>query len=143
MSEETKPAEHSVSENPNSQAENDVKDVLAELKGEGSEKKDEDSKEAKEEAEIIAAANRIGQVSEAADESKESKDTAKGRDQAQRGGRGGHKGRVNFRENIKSDVTTLEETSDPVAIRKQVGSRVPRLAIGIFFFKINFSFLLV
>jgi lupus La protein len=38
-------------------------------------------------------------------------------------GRGGGRGRGNFssyKQNIKSDLTTLEETDDPVQIRKQV-----------------------
>ena len=37
-----------------------------------------------------------------------------------RGGRGAFQNRKNYRENIKSDLTTQEESSDPVAIRKQV-----------------------
>ncbi|RMZ89761.1 hypothetical protein DV736_g2999, partial [Chaetothyriales sp. CBS 134916] len=39
-----------------------------------------------------------------------------------RGGRGGRfgGGRPNYKENIKSDLTTLKESSDPVEIRKQV-----------------------
>jgi hypothetical protein len=46
--------------------------------------------------------------------------------QDRRGGRGGGGGRRddykprNYRDNIKSDLTTLEVTDDPVAIRKQV-----------------------
>ena len=35
-------------------------------------------------------------------------------------GRGDRNGGRNYRDNIKSDVTTQEESSDPVAIRKQV-----------------------
>lgn len=38
-----------------------------------------------------------------------------------RGGRGGHFGGArNYADNIKSDLITQEESSDPVAIRKQV-----------------------
>ena len=40
-----------------------------------------------------------------------------------RGGRGAYMGRPS-RHNIKSDLTTQEESDDPVAIRKQVGSAI-------------------
>ena len=37
-----------------------------------------------------------------------------------RGGRGGFRNSRSYKDNIKSDLTTQEESSDPVAIRKQV-----------------------
>ncbi|KKZ65308.1 hypothetical protein EMCG_08824 [[Emmonsia] crescens] len=150
MAEEQKQAATPAEANPNTQAENDVKEVLAELKGEEpmkaegevaaketSEKKDgdtnnkategeggagEEDAEAKEEARIIAAAAKLGQEAESKSDAKdgEQKDTNRGQGQASRGGRGGNRQRVNYRDNIKSDVSTLKETSDPEEIRKQV-----------------------
>ncbi|EEP78773.1 conserved hypothetical protein [Uncinocarpus reesii 1704] len=130
MSETQKPAD--VGANPNAAAEKDVGNVLAELKAEEagnqghqeteapasteSEKKESPANgaqadaEAEEEARIIAAANKLGQGSAPDSKSKQEKG-----DQGSR-----EKKRVNYRENIKSDVTTLEETSDPEQIRKQV-----------------------
>ncbi|EGC47338.1 RNA-binding La domain-containing protein [Histoplasma capsulatum var. duboisii H88] len=86
---------------------------------------DEDM-EAKEEARIIAAAAKLGQDAESKSESKsdskggELKDTNSDQRQSSRGGRGANRLRVNYRDNIKSDVSTLKETSDPDEIRKQV-----------------------
>lgn len=127
-----------VGANTNAAAEKDVQDVLAELKAEEvkdagqevpvtteQEKKDEatngaqvDAAEADEEAKIIAAANKLGQESVSDEKAKQEK----GDQLDSRGGPGGEKKRVNYRDNIKSDVTTLEETSDPEQIRKQVGN---------------------
>ncbi|QSS58527.1 RNA-binding La domain-containing protein [Histoplasma capsulatum] len=82
---------------------------------------DEDT-EAKEEARIIAAAAKLGQDAESKSDSKdgELKDTNSDQRQSSRGGRGANRPRVNYRDNIKSDVSTLKETSDPDEIRKQV-----------------------
>ncbi|OJD10467.1 hypothetical protein AJ78_08532 [Emergomyces pasteurianus Ep9510] len=152
MAEEQKQAATPAEANPNAQAENDVSQVLAELKdqeptqGDGeaaaqktSEKTDanpdtngktsegeagagaEDA-EAKDEARIIAAAAKLGQDAESKSDSKdgEQKVTSGSRGQSSRGGRGGNRQRVNYRDNIKSDVSTLKETNDPEEIRKQV-----------------------
>lgn len=137
MADESKPVEVAA-ENKNAASEQDVQNVLAELKagetgkeaetaapvaaekketevsnGEkavSEEKKTEDANaEAEEEARIIAAAQKLGQ-------------DAVGKEDQKQDNRGQDKKRVNYRENIKSDFTTLEETSDPVEIRKQVGS---------------------
>ncbi|KMP04026.1 RNA-binding La domain containing protein [Coccidioides immitis RMSCC 2394] len=123
--------------NPNAAAEKDVQDVLAELKAEeaGKQEKEEEAPastepektespangaqadaEAEEEARIIAAANKLGQESAPEGKSKQEKGGRGG----SRSGPGGEKKRVNYRDNIKSDVTTLEQTSDPEQIRKQV-----------------------
>lgn len=126
-------------ENKNAAAEQDVQNVLAELKGVEASKEPEKSAapdteekketeaangeksvskeqkaedadaEAKEEAKIIAAAQKLGEDAVAKEGS---------RDQQSSRGRGGK--RVNYRSNIKSDFSTLEVTSDPVEIRKQV-----------------------
>ncbi|KAI1910436.1 hypothetical protein LOZ12_004656 [Ophidiomyces ophidiicola] len=136
MSDTQKPTE--VGENPNAAAEKDVKDILAELQAEDTnadgkeeptstepEKKDSTANdaqpdaEAEEEARIIAAANKLGQDSVSDDKPKRDRGNRAG-NRGGRGGRGGDKKRVNYRDNIKSDVTTLEETSDPEEIRKQV-----------------------
>ncbi|KAE8154419.1 hypothetical protein BDV25DRAFT_147669 [Aspergillus avenaceus] len=93
--------------NTNAEAEKDVQNVLAELKGEaetsanGAEKKEEPSAEDAEEARIVAAANKLGEKSEKAEEQKETR---------------GH-GRRN---NAKFDPSNQQETDDPVEIRKQV-----------------------
>ncbi|OAX77161.1 hypothetical protein ACJ72_08543, partial [Emergomyces africanus] len=84
---------------------------------------EEEDAEAKEEARIIAAAAKLGQDAESKSDSKDGEQqngTSGGRGQASRGGRGGNRQRVNYRDNIKSDVSTLKETSDPEEIRKQV-----------------------
>ncbi|PGH10048.1 lupus La protein [Blastomyces parvus] len=153
MAEEQQQAAAPAEVNPNAQAENDVQQVLAELKDqepvkedaqsaaqENSDKPDanpdtngkasegdtvgagEEDAEAKEEARIIAAAAKMGQDAESENASKdgEQKDTSRDGGQSSRGGRGGNRPRVNYRDNIKSDVSTLKETSDPDEIRKQV-----------------------
>ncbi|KAB8231413.1 hypothetical protein BDV23DRAFT_171431 [Aspergillus alliaceus] len=88
----------------NIEAEKDVQNVLAELKGEaeapanGTEKKEEAPVEDAEEARIVAAAAKLGEKSEKAEE------------QTQRG----------RRNNAKFDPSSQKETDDPVEIRKQV-----------------------
>jgi lupus La protein len=98
--------------NGNTDAEKDVQNLLSELKGEG-EKPEQESKPEEtaddEEARIIAAASKLGQESA----SKESKPEVKGRHQGDRKPR-------NYRDNIKSDLTSQETTDDPKEIRKQV-----------------------
>ncbi|KAL4895951.1 hypothetical protein BDV59DRAFT_173517 [Aspergillus ambiguus] len=95
---------------PNAEAEKDVQNVLAELKGDtdapanGTEKKEEASKEDAEEARIVAEAAKLGQQSEKAEEHKSS-------DNRGRGGR---------RNNAKFDPSSQKVTDDPVEIRKQV-----------------------
>jgi lupus La protein len=74
----------------NAQAAEDAKKMLAELQGENESKTTNDRQ-----------------------------DRDSGRSFGGGRGRGGHPTR-NYRDNIKSDLTTQEESSDPVAIRKQV-----------------------
>lgn len=97
--------------NGNTEAEKDVQNLLSELKGEGEQPAQESKPEAAddEEARIIAAASKLGEESAA----KESKPEAKDRQQGDRKPR-------NYRDNIKSDLTSQETTDDPKEIRKQV-----------------------
>lgn len=106
MSEEQKPTN-------NAQAEQDVQDVLAELKGDNAAPA-EASKEDAEEARIVAEAAKLGEKSEQSEESQQ-RDT-------RGGGRGGRGGR--FANNVKFDPSQQKQTDDPVEIRKQV--RQPR-----------------
>lgn len=53
------------------------------------------------------------------DRTKDRRDRDDGRSSRGGRGRGGYQART-YRDNIKSDLTTQEESSDPVAIRKQV-----------------------
>lgn len=96
MSEEQKPT--------NVEAEKDVQNVLAELKGENGQAA-EASKEDNEEARIVAEAAKLGEKSEKSE-----------KDPNQR--EGGFRGRRN---NTRFDPSTQKETDDPVQIRKQVG----------------------
>jgi lupus La protein len=105
MSEEQKPTN-------NAQAEQDVQDVLAELKGDNAAPA-EASKEDAEEARIVAEAAKLGEKSEQSEESQQ-RDTRGGRG----GGRGGRGGR--FANNVKFDPSQQKQTDDPVEIRKQV-----------------------
>ncbi|KAL3494458.1 hypothetical protein BJX62DRAFT_198051 [Aspergillus germanicus] len=114
MAEEQKPV---AAQAPNVEAEKDVQNVLAELKGEaeapanGTESKEEapadKPTEDAEEARIIAAAAKLGEQSE-----KTEKDAKSGGQQEYRGRR-----RAN---QSKFDPSAQEETDDPVEIRKQV-----------------------
>ncbi|GES59168.1 RNA-binding La domain protein [Aspergillus terreus] len=94
--------------NTNAEAEKDVQNVLAELKGEteapanGAEKK-EAPKEDAEEVRIVAEAAKLGQQSEKAEEQKTND----------------HRGRFR-RNNAKFDPSSQKVTDDPVEIRKQV-----------------------
>ncbi|KAK2750371.1 hypothetical protein FQN57_003851 [Myotisia sp. PD_48] len=129
MAEEQKVGADSAQQN--AAAEQDVKNLLAELKAEeageadGIEKSTEtegkpsasSDADKKEEERIIAAANKLGQEAESNEKSKDASLPQKGRGQSTRG-RGGK--RVNYSDNIKFDATSLKETSDPVEIRKQV-----------------------
>lgn len=96
----------------NTEAEKDVQNVLAELKGEAgsSEKTAQDT----EEADIVAKAAELGKQSENAEENASEPQEKRETRTFQRGGRGG------FRNNTKFDPSSLEETDDPVEIRKQV-----------------------
>lgn len=108
MAEEQKTA---TAPNTNVEAEKDVQNVLAELKGEGeapAEKKQED-----EEARIVAEAAKLGEKSEKSEEKTEKKPESESRQEKSRGYR-------NYRDNIKFDPATQKETDDPVEIRKQV-----------------------
>lgn len=101
MAEEQKPT-------TNVDAEQDVQNVLAELKGDsGAEEKV--AQEDAEEARIVAEATKLGQKSEQAEEKSGQQRESRG---YQRGGR--------FRNNAKFDPSSQKETDDPVEIRKQV-----------------------
>lgn len=159
MADDKKPVEVAGAEHTNTNtsvnadAEKDVQNLLAELKGgetakpadsdekkysepaekvsepvenktsEPVEKKDSEANgsgdaakdEAAEEAKIVAAAAKLGEESEK--KANASKGPTRGQDRGPRG-RGGK--RVNYRDNIKSDLTSQQESSDPDAIRKQV-----------------------
>lgn len=110
MSEEQKPVAQ-----PNAEAEKDVQNVLAELKGEneapanGTEKKETEDAE---EARIVEAAAKLGEKSEKAEEQKTTQES--------RNDNRGREGRFNRRNNAKFDPSTQQVTDDPVEIRKQV-----------------------
>ncbi|RHZ57755.1 hypothetical protein CDV55_101408 [Aspergillus turcosus] len=107
--------------NTNAEAEKDVQNVLAELKGETAgeaakpseqpteEKKGEAPTEDAEEARIVAAAAKLGEQSAKAEEQKEGK--TEERDT---------RGRGNRRNNVKFDPSALEVTDNHDEIRKQV-----------------------
>lgn len=111
MSAEVKATE--APQNGNAEAEQDVQNLLAELKGD-EEKKPENGNgtaeedEAAKEARIIAEASKLGE------------------EQAEQESKGGKRpertNRRNFRDNIKFDPTSQKETDDPEEIRKQVCS---------------------
>ena len=127
----------------NAQSAEDVKKMLAELDGEAVAKKEEESKDtAKSEEPSESKVN--GSESEVKNESTADKENdapvkeedgdrspdrrrgdrfergGRGRGRGRgRGGRGGFQSR-NYRDNIKSDLTTQEESNDPLAIRRQV-----------------------
>jgi hypothetical protein len=115
----------------NAQAAEDAKKMLAELQGgttaetgaanTSKEKLNGDVQEAKHTVEEKSLEEPSKDRSE--EEESERKNDRRDRDdrRSSRGGRGrgGYQAR-NYRDNIKSDLTTQEESSDPVAIRKQV-----------------------
>ncbi|KAJ5247263.1 hypothetical protein N7468_002246 [Penicillium chermesinum] len=96
MSDEQKPT-------ANVEAEKDVRDVLAELKGENT--KPEGATKEDDEARIVAEAAKLGEKSEKSQEKPHQRD--------------GGRPRRNMN-NARFDPSTLEETDDPVQIRKQV-----------------------
>jgi lupus La protein len=107
----------------NAQAAEDAKKMLAELQGEATSngKTNGNVQEVKptDEEENI---ERLGKDKSEESEPKttnDRRDRDSGRSSRGDRGRGGHPTR-NYRDNIKSDLTTQEESSDPVAIRKQV-----------------------
>jgi lupus La protein len=122
----------------NAQAAEDAKKMLAELQGETASadapKETNDSTESAKAAEETAPAE---SVKEAEDTEEKKPDSDKPREnhhpQGRSEGRGRGRGRNdrnghtprNYRDNIKSDLTTQEESSDPVAIRKQVQGTSP------------------
>jgi lupus La protein len=113
MADEQKPV---TAQATNAEAEKDVQNVLAELKGEaeapvnGTEKEEAkeasaDKSEEAEEARIVAAAAKLGEKSEKSENGNQAED----------------RGRSNRRRNeSKFDPSTQKETDDPVEIRKQV-----------------------
>lgn len=123
MAEEQKITAVTEATNPNAAAEQDVKDVLAELKPDEASKPDSADAEKAEEDKIVEAAKLLGEEALSSEKAKEASGTQKGRGSGRGRGRGGV--RINYRDNIKSDAASLEETDDPVEIRKQVCSPVP------------------
>lgn len=125
----------------NAQSAEDVKKMLAELDGQAVAKKEEDTKDTVKTGEP-SESKMNGSEPEVKDESTADKENdapvkeeggdkspdrrrgdrfdrgGRGRGRG-RGGRGGFQSR-NYRDNIKSDLTTQEESSDPLAIRRQV-----------------------
>ena len=111
--------------NVNADAVQDVQNILAELKGE-KETNDGKAPEAngngatgdeEEEKRIIAAAKQLGETQAEKPDSR--KKLYNGN--SNRGHRS-EQSRKNYRENIKSDLTSQELSDDPVSIRKQVCS---------------------
>ncbi|KIX05316.1 uncharacterized protein Z518_06188 [Rhinocladiella mackenziei CBS 650.93] len=110
----------------NAQAAEDAKKMLAELQDEAQ------SKEGQKESNGTIESEKPKDDAAVEKESEESKDTTdKSRESRHQGrseysgrgrGRGGQNGcgSRNYRDNIKSDLTTQEVSSDPAAIRKQV-----------------------
>ena len=128
----------------NAQSAEDVKKMLAELEGEAQtkdtskasavdskseEKTNGDSTESKEETTEVREDKKVEISAHNRRGDRDSDDRGRyGRsDRGGRGGRGNFRGgrggprTRSHRDNIKSDLTTQEESSDPVAIRKQVG----------------------
>ena len=123
---------------PNAQSAEDVKNLLAELKGEqwqvmnqkepseATEKKQEKPETSEAETKPEDAANEDETKTEEKKDDdqrhdrQERRDGHSGRGRGRgRGGRGGQQGR-NYKDNIKSDLTTGQVTDDPHQIRKQV-----------------------
>jgi lupus La protein len=115
----------------NAQAAEDAKKMLAELQGEATVKTDgADASEEKangnvQEAQPAGEEENAEKLAKDKNEENESKAANDRRDRdsghSSRGGRE-REGRPtrSYRDNIKSDLTTQEESNDPVAIRKQV-----------------------
>jgi|SRR5271155_2900059 len=128
----------------NAQSAEDVKKMLAQLKGEaGVTKAAEEPVETEKTSDVAQEAERSEPAPAEKDEEqkpdKEADSTETNGDRehdrarrrhdrddgrSSRGGRGGGRGggfrAKNYKENIKSDLTLLKETDDPVQIRKQV-----------------------
>ncbi|KAL2410942.1 hypothetical protein ABEF94_002659 [Exophiala dermatitidis] len=119
----------------NAQAAEDAKKMLAELRGDAETAGKEltttsDATESnKAEAEAKPEAKETETSSEKKDDSEKKDNSGKDWEPRERSGysgrgrgRGGHNGQRsrNYRDNIKSDLTSQETSSDPVAIRKQV-----------------------
>lgn len=104
MAEEQKPA-------TNVAAEQDVQNVLAELKENGaSTEAEKTDKTDAEEARIVAEAAKLGEKSEQSEE----------KPQQQNDSRPQRSGRFTRANNAKFDPSSQKETDDPVEIRKQV-----------------------
>lgn len=126
----------------NAQAAEDAKRMLAELQGDTESKeestntsgavekteasgettaadaKDADGETATTEVKNNPATETSPEKRDASDKNREHRQRS---DHSGRGrGRGGQNGSRNYRDNIKSDLTSQETSSDPVAIRKQV-----------------------
>lgn len=97
----------------NIEAEKDVQDVLAELKGENGTPAEKTDKEDPEEARIVAEAAKLGEKSEQSEEKSQQEKSQRDSHPAQRGDRFS-------RNKAKFDPSSQKETDDPVEIRKQV-----------------------
>lgn len=107
MADEQKPA-------TNVAAEQDVQNVLAELKENGASTETEKTDKADaDEARIVAEAAKLGEKSEQSEEKSQQPRESR----PQQGGRGSRFTRTN---NAKFDPSSQKETDDPVEIRKQV-----------------------
>ena len=122
----------------NAQAAEDAKKMLAELQGEPTAETDPAgaSKEQTSDVQqdqrtaldkVIKAESKDKNDEEESDTKKDRRERHDGRSSRGSGrGRGGYQPR-NYRDNIKSDLTSQEESNDPVAIRKQVQHESVRL----------------
>lgn len=138
-----------MAEETNAQSAQDVENLLAEIKsGEqqngsadaangaattepATETKPTDT----EEADIVAAAAKLADNAEKKDQAVEGekKEHHGGRDSGRGRGRGrGSKQNKSWRENVKSDLTSQQESDDPVAIRKQVRSSLICLIVCVY-----------
>ena len=111
----------------NAQSAEDAKKLLAELEGEAAtedkseEKTNGTAKEDDKENDDTQTRSPDRRRSDRNDRNDRDGYRGRGRGSGGRGGRfGGDRGGRNHRDNIKSDLTTQEESSDPVEIRKQV-----------------------
>lgn len=109
----------------NAQAAEETKRMLAELQGEAA--STDEPKETNGATEVEKPAEEPATDKKAEENQRESETPREHRHgRSDRGGRGRGRGGQNYnaprnyRDNIKSDLTTQEESSDPAAIRKQV-----------------------
>ncbi len=108
----------------NAQAAEEAKKMLAELQGSTEKPTTEKANGDVTKDSTAAEEDKVEQSSEDKTEETDSRQSNERRHRdggrSFRGGRGGFQDRKSYRENIKSDLTTQEESNDPAAIRKQV-----------------------